>query len=551
MTGEIMSKQIKFSFEAREGLKKGINILADAVKVTLGPKGRNVVLDKGFGSPTITNDGVSIAKEIDLEDKFENMGAQLIKQVAEKTNDIAGDGTTTATLLAQIMINEGLRNVTSGADPMQIRHGIEKGVEAVTKSIESQAKDLQGKAEIAQVASISAGDTEVGDMIAEVMDMVGRDGVITVEESQTMGIDKEVVEGMQFDQGFVSAYMMTDTARMEANLENPSILITDKKISAIAEIMPLLESLATSGKKEIVIIAEDVEGEALATLIVNKLRGTISALAIKAPGYGDSRKSYLEDIAVLTGGQVISEDRGMKLEEATVDMLGEARKVVADKDKSTIIDGKGAQSKIKERIKQIKAEIEKSKSDYDREKLEERLAKITGGVGVIKVGAATEVELKEKKDKIDDAVHATKAAVEEGIVPGGGVALVDAIKSLDSVTVENDEKIGIAILRRALEEPMRQIATNAGKEGAVIIEKVRELDKGMGYNAAKDTYEDMIKAGIIDPAKVTRTALQNAASVASSVLTTEAAITDMPAKEEASPMPGGMGGMGGGMPGMM
>jgi len=542
-----MAKQIKFSDQAREGLKRGINLLADSVKVTLGPKGRNVVLDKGFGAPQITNDGVTIAKEIDLEDKFENMGAQLIKQVAEKTADDAGDGTTTATILAQIMINEGLRNVTAGADPMQIRHGIDKGVEAVVKSIQSQSKDLTGKEEIAQVASISADDVEVGKLIAEVMDLVGRDGVITVEESQAMGLDKEVVEGMQFDQGYVSAYMMTDTARMEAVLEEPNILITDKKISAIAEIMPLLEALANAGKKELVIISEDLEGEALATLIVNKLRGVLNTLAVKAPGFGDTRKAQLEDIAILTGGQVISEERGMKLEEATLEMLGQARKVIADKDKTTIIEGKGAQSKIKERIKQIKAEIEKTTSEFDREKLEERLAKLSGGVGVIKVGAATEVELKEKKDKIDDAVHATKAAVEEGIVPGGGVALVDSIKALDNVATSGDEKIGIQILRRALEEPMRQIALNAGKDGSVVIEEVKKLEKGKGYDAAKDEYTDMISAGIIDPAKVARTALQNAASVASSVLTTEAAVTDLPEKKSEMPAGPEMGGM----PGMM
>lgn len=539
-----MSKQIKFSDQAREGLKRGINVLADSVKVTLGPKGRNVILDKGFGSPHITNDGVTIAKEIELEDKFENLGAQLIKQVAEKTADIAGDGTTTATILAQIMVNEGLRNVTAGADPMQIRKGIEKGVEAVTKSIQTQSKVVQGKAEIAQVASISAADTEVGNLIAEVMDLVGRDGVITVEEAQTMGLSKEVVEGMQFDQGYLSPYLMTDTARMEAISENPQILITDKKISAISEIMPLLEALATAGKKDIVIIAEDVDGEALATLIVNKLRGVLNVLAVKAPGFGDNRKSQLEDIAVLVGAQVVSEERGMKLEETTIDMLGEARKIVADKDKTTVIEGKGVQSKIKERIKQIKNEIDKSNSDYDKGKLEERLAKLAGGVGVIKVGAATEVELKEKKDKIDDAVHATKAAVEEGIVPGGGVALVDSIKSLDSVTAVDDEKIGISILRRALEEPMRQIAQNAGKDGSVVIEEVKKQDKGVGYNATKDEYVDMIKAGIIDPAKVTRAALQNASSVASSVLTTEVAVTEMPSKTSDTPeMPAGMGGM--------
>ena len=531
-----MAKQIKFGDAAREGIKKGINILADSVKITLGPKGRNVLLDKGFGAPVITNDGVSIAKEIDLEDKFENMGAQLIKEVATKTNDAAGDGTTTATLLAQIMVNEGLRNVTAGADPLQIRRGMEKGAEAVVKNLKSQAKEVQGKEEIAQVASISAGDVEVGQLIAEVMDMVGRDGVITVEESQTLGLDKEVVEGMQFNNGYVSHYLMTDTARMEATLEDPSILLTDKKISAISEIMPLLEALAQSGKKEIVIIAEDVDGEALATLIVNKLRGVLNVLAVKAPGFGDSRKAYLEDIAVLTCGQVVSEERGMKLEEATLEMLGSARKVTADKDKTTIIEGKGTASKLKERIKQIKAEIVTNKSKYDKEKLEERLAKLSGGVGVIKVGAATEVELKEKKDKIDDAVHATRAAVEEGIVSGGGVALVDAIKSLDGVDAVGDEKIGLAILRRALEEPMRQIATNAGKDGSVVIEEIKRLEKGMGYNAATDEYVEMIKAGVIDPAKVTRTALQNAVSVASSVLTTEVAITEMPAKNQPAPM---------------
>jgi len=530
-----MAKQIKFSDEAREGIKKGINILANSVKITLGPKGRNVLLDKGFGSPVITNDGVSIAKEIDLEDKFENMGAQLIKEVATKTNDAAGDGTTTATLLAQIMVNEGLRNVTAGADPLQIRRGMEKGAEAVVKAIKTQAKEVQGKSEIAQVASISAGDEEVGNLIAEVMDMVGRDGVITVEEAQTMGIDKEVVEGMQFNQGYISAYMMTDASRMEAELAEPAILLTDKKISAISEIMPLLESLAQTGKKDIVIIAESVEGEALATLIVNKLRGILNVLAVKAPSFGDTRKAQLEDIAALTGAQVISEERGMKLEEATIDMLGSARKVISDKEKTTIVEGKGSVTKLKERVKLVKAELEKTKSEYDKEKLAERLAKLSGCVGVIKVGAASEIELKEKKDKIDDAVHATKAAVEEGIVSGGGVALIDSIKSLESVSSTGDEKIGVQILRRALEEPMRQIATNAGKDGSVVIEEVKRLEKGMGYNAATDEYVEMIAAGVIDPAKVTRTALQNAVSVASSVLTTEVAITDLPEKKLAMP----------------
>ncbi len=540
-----MAKQIKFSSEAREGIKKGVNILADAVKVTLGPKGRNVVLDRGFGTPHITNDGVTIAKEIELKDPFENMGAQLVKEVATKTNDVAGDGTTTATLLAQILVNEGLKNVAAGADPLALRRGIEKGVEAVKKGLKDQAKELTGKEEIAQVAAISAADDEVGKLIAEVMDMVGRDGVITVEESQTLGLDKEVVEGMQFDQGFVSAYMMTDTARMEAVLENPYILITDKKISAIAEIMPLLESLASAGKKELVIIAEEIEGEALATLIVNKLRGVLQVLAVKAPGFGDMRKAILEDLAILTGGQVITDAKGMKLEETTMEMLGQARKVISDKDKTTIIEGKGVQARIKERIKQIRTEIEKNKSEYDREKLEERLAKLAGGVGVIKVGAATEVELKFKKDKIDDAVHATKAAVEEGIVAGGGVALVDCIKSLDAVAASADEKVGVQILRRALEEPMRQIATNAGVDGSVVIEEIKRQVKGVGYDAQKGEYVEMIKSGIIDPAKVTRLALENAASVAGSVLTTEAVVTDLPEPKPAAP---DMSGMGGGMP---
>jgi len=540
-----MAKQIKFSDQAREGIKKGVNILADSVKVTLGPKGRNVLLDKGFGAPHLTNDGVTIAKEIELKDPFENMGAQLVKEVATKTNDVAGDGTTTATLLAQIMVNEGLKNVTAGADPMAVRRGIEKGVEAVTKQLKDQAKELTGKDEIAQVAAISAADAEVGSLIAEVMDMVGRDGVITVEESQTVGLDKEVVEGMQFDQGFVSPYLMTDTGRMEAVLEDPNILLTDKKISAISEIMPLLEVLANAGKKELVVIAEEVDGEALATLIVNKLRGVLSVLAVKAPGFGDTRKAMLEDIAILTGGEVISEEKGAKLEDTTIDKLGQARKVVADKDKTTIIEGKGSQNKIKDRVKQIRSEIEKSSSEYDREKLEERLAKLAGGVGVIKVGAATEVELKEKKDKIDDAVHATKAAVEEGIVSGGGVALADCIKALDNVAVTGDEKIGVNILRRALEEPMRQIAINAGKDGSVVIEEVKRQSKGIGYDAAADEYVEMIKAGIIDPVKVVRLALQNAASVAASILTTEAVVTELP--EPKSPAPD-MSGMGGGMP---
>lgn len=542
-----MAKQIYLSDKAREGIKRGINILADSVKVTLGPKGRNVLLENSFGAPTVTADGVSIAKVIDLEDKLENMGAQLIKEVATKTNDTAGDGTTTATILAQALVNEGLRNVTAGADPMQIRRGIEKGVEQVVKSIKTQAKELQGKEEIAQVASISAADKKVGELIAEMMDEVGRDGVITVEESQTLGLDKEVVEGMQFSEGYVSPYMMTDTSRLEAVLENPFILITDRKITSINEILPILEALAQSGKKELAIIAEEISGEALTTLVLNKLRGILIALAIKAPGFGETRKAYLEDIAILTGGQVVSEERGMKLEETTLDMLGSVRKIVADKEKTIIIEGKGGQAAIKDRLKMIKAEIAKATSEYDRKKLEERLAKLSGGVGVIKVGAATEVELKEKKDKIDDAVHATKAAVEEGIVPGGGVALVDSIKSLAEVEATGDEKLGLQILKRALEEPMRQLAKNAGKDGSVVIEEVKKLDKGFGYNPVTDEYVDMLKVGIVDPAKVTRTALQNAASIAAAVLTTEVAITDLPKEKEDLPS---MNNMGGGM-GMM
>ncbi|MCL5795409.1 MAG: chaperonin GroEL [Patescibacteria group bacterium] len=527
-----MAKQIQFSESARQNLKEGVNALADTVKITLGPKGRNVVLDKGFGSPTITNDGVSIAKEIDLEDKFANMGAQLIKEVASKTNDVAGDGTTTATVLAQIIINEGLKNVTAGADPMSLRSGIEKGVKHVVKSLKGSAKEVSGKEEVSQVASISAESHEIGSLIAETIDLVGRDGVVTVEESQTMGLDKEVVEGMQFEEGYISPYLMTDTTRMEANLENPLILITDKKISSLTEILPIIEKVAQSGKKDLVIIAEDVEGEALATLIVNKLQGRFNALAVKAPAFGDRRKEILEDIAILTGGQFIANDLGLKLEEVQLEQLGSARRVVAEKDKTTIIEGKPkSESDVKNRIKQIKAQIEKTKSDYDKEKLQERLAKLSGGVGVIKVGAATEAELNYTKMKIDDAVAATKAAIAEGIVAGGGVAFIDCIKSLESLEIKNDdEKIGVKILRRALEEPIRQIAKNAGKDGAVIIDQVRKLDKGMGYDASKDEYVDMFKAGIIDPLKVTRAALENAASVAGIMLTTEAAVTDLPEK---------------------
>lgn len=537
-----MSKLIKFSEEARAGLKKGINILADTVKVTLGPKGRNVVLDKGFGGPTITNDGVTIAKEIELEDKFEDMGAQLIKEVAQKTNDVAGDGTTTATILAQKMINEGLRNVAAGTNPMAIRRGIEKATKKAIESITKNAKEVAGKEEIAQVASISAADTEVGRLISEIMDLVGKDGVITVEESNTMGLEKEVVEGMQFDNGYIAPLMVTDATRMEAVYENPSILLTDKKISSIQEILPLLEQMAQGGKKELIIIAEEVEGEALATLVLNKLRGTFSTLAVKAPGFGDKRKEMLEDIAILTGATVISEDTGMQLDKITIDQLGTARKVVADKDNTTIIEGKGDKAKVRARVEQIKMQIEKTKSDYDKEKLQERLAKMSGGVGVIKVGAASEVELKEKKHRVEDAVEATKAAVEEGIVPGGGVALVDVIAKLNDVEAEGDEKVGVELVKKALEEPMRQIAENAGKDGSVVLETVRRMKPGEGYNAATDAYGDMVKFGIIDPAKVTKSALQNAASVAAMVLTTEAVVVEKPKKDDAAGggMPGGM-----------
>ncbi|MBP6930388.1 chaperonin GroEL [Patescibacteria group bacterium] len=536
-----MAKQIKFSEEARVGLKRGVNILADSVKVTLGPKGRNAVLDKGFGAPTITNDGVTIAKEIELEDKFENMGAQLVKEVAERTNDAAGDGTTTATILAQALVNEGLKNVTAGTNPVALRRGLEKGVAQAVKALHSQAKEIKGKEEISQVASISADSAEVGDLIAEIIDMVGRDGVITVEESQTLGLDKEVVDGMQFDQGFVSAYMMTDSTRQEAELDHPLILITDKKLSAASDIVPLLENVQQTGKKDIVIIAEEVEGEALAVLVLNKLRGVFNALAVKAPGFGERRKEMLQDIAVLAGAEVISEDTGIAWDQVTVSMLGSARKVVADKDKTTIIDGGGDSAQVKKRAEALRAQIEKTDSEFDREKLQERLAKLSGGVGVIKVGAASEVELKEKKHRIEDAVSATKAALEEGIVSGGGVALIDVIRTLDELKVAGEEKIGVSILRKALEMPIRQIAQNAGKDGSVIIEEIKRKEKGVGYDAANDKYVNMIDAGIIDPVKVTRSALQNAVSVASMILTTETVVTDLPEKKEGGAMAPGDG----------
>jgi chaperonin GroEL len=543
-----MAKQIQYSDQARKGLQAGINILADAVKVTLGPKGRNVVLDKGFGSPTITNDGVTIAREIELEDKFENMGAQLIKEVATKTNDVAGDGTTTATILAQAMINEGIRFVTAGANPMSIKRGIEKGTQILIEALKDNTEEVEGKEEIAQVASISANDKEIGETIAEIMDEVGRDGVTTVEESQTFGITKEIVEGMQFNNGYISHYMVTDSSRMEAVIEDSYILITDKKISAVNDIVPVLENLAQSGKKNLVIIAEDIDGEALATLILNKLRGIINVLAVKAPGFGDNRKEMLSDIATLTGGHVISEDLGIKMDSVTIDQLGRARKIISDKENTTIIAGAGELLKIKERIDQIRNQISKTTSTYDREKLQERLAKLSGKVGVLKVGAATELELKEKKLRIDDAVSATKAAIEEGIVSGGGIAYVDALSKFKSVELEGDEQLGIQILRKALETPIRQIATNAGKDGSVIIEEVRRQEAGIGYDAARDEYVNMIEEGIIDPLKVTRSALQNAASVAGMVLTTETVVTDIPESKDAhvgAPDMSGMGGMGG------
>lgn len=540
-----MAKEIKFSEDARAQMRKGIDALANTVKVTLGPKGRNVVLDKGFGSPVITNDGVTIAKEIELENKFENLGAQLIKEVAEKTNDAAGDGTTTATVLAQAMVNEGLKNIAAGANPMALRRGIEKATKSAIEGLKSIAKPVSGKEEIAQVASISADNKEVGKLIAEVMDMVGRDGVITVEDGQSIGLEKEVVEGMQIDQGFASPYMMTDSARMEAVIEDPLVLITDKKISAAQEIVPILEKVVQSGKKELVIIAEDVDGEALTTLVLNKLRGVFTTLCVKAPGYGDRKKEMLGDLATLLGAEVISDELGTTLDKVELNMLGSARRIVSDKDKTVIVDGKGDEKAIKTRLAQIKAQVQKTDSEFDKEKLQERLAKLSGGVGVIKVGAATEVELKELKHRIEDALSATKAAVEEGIVSGGGVALVDVIRGLDDVDFDDDdEKVGIQIVKKSLEAPIRQIATNAGKDGSVIIEEVRKQEKGVGYNAAKDEYVDMIKAGIIDPLKVTRSAVQNAASVAAMVLTTEAAVCELPKKESAAPAMPGMDSMG-------
>ena len=539
-----MAKMIQFGEEARRAMQAGVDKLADTVKVTLGPKGRNVVLDKKFGSPLITNDGVSIAREIELEDPYENMGAQLVKEVATKTNDVAGDGTTTATLLAQAIIREGLKNVTAGANPMLLRNGIRKAVEVAVEEIKNSSKPVNGKEDIARVAAISAADNEIGKLIADAMETVGNEGVITVEESKSMGTELEVVEGMQFDRGYVSAYMVTDTEKMEAVLDNPLILITDKKISNIQEILPILEQIVQSGRK-LLIIAEDIEGEAMTTLVVNKLRGTFNCVAVKAPGFGDRRKEMLQDIATLTGGEVISEELGRDLKEVTLEMLGEAESVKVSKENTTVVNGRGSKDAIKDRVNQIKTQIEETTSEFDREKLQERLAKLAGGVAVIKVGAATETELKERKLRIEDALAATKAAVEEGIVSGGGTAYVSIINKVAELTSDvADTQVGINIILRALEEPMRQIATNAGDEASVIVDKVKNSENGIGYDALHGEYVNMIKAGIVDPTKVTRSALQNAASVASTFLTTEAAVVDIPAKEPAMPAPG-MGGMDG------
>ena len=541
-----MAKQILFDEEARRALGKGVDALANAVKVTLGPKGRNVVLDKKFGAPTITNDGVTIARDIELEDPFENMGAQLVREVATKTNDIAGDGTTTATLLAQAMIHEGMRNVAAGANPMVLKKGIETAVKTLVEEIKSVSKSVNSKSEIAQVATISSADEEIGHYIADAMEKVGKEGVITVEESKGMETSLSVVEGMQFDRGYISPYMVTDTDKMEAVMDNPYILITDKKISSINEILPILEQVVKMGK-ELVIIAEDLDGEALATIVVNKLRGTFKALAVKAPGFGDRRKAMLEDIAILTGGQVISEEVGRKLDSVTIEDLGRARQVHSSKENTTIVDGMGDKDAIAARVEMIKKQIADTTSDFDKEKLQERLAKLSGGVAVIEIGAATEVEMKDKKYRVEDALNATRAAVEEGIVAGGGTTFIDILPALDKLEAEGDVKTGINIVRRAIEEPVRQIANNAGQEGSVVVAEVKKAGIGVGYDAAKDEYVNMIEAGIVDPAKVTRSALQNAASIAAMVLTTETLVADKPAPEGAAPAAPAMGGM----PGMM
>jgi chaperonin GroEL len=532
-----MAKQLIFDEEARRSLKKGIDILAGAVKTTLGPKGRNVALDKKFGAPTVTHDGVTVAKEIQLENPFENMGAQLLKEAATRTNDVAGDGTTTATVLAQAIVNEGLKNLAAGANPMQLKYGIDKATEVVVEYIRSEAVPVNEKKEIAQIASISAADETIGNLIADVMERVGKDGVITVEESRGINFETEYVEGMQIDKGYISPYFVTNAEKMEATLDNPYILITDKKISAVQDILPVIEKMVQQGKRDILIIAEDVDGEALATLVVNKLRGILNVIAVKAPGFGDRRKEMLRDIAVLTGGQVISEEMGRRLDSTTLADLGSARSVISHKEDTTIVEGRGDPADIKARIRQIKAQIEETTSDYDREKLQERLAKLAGGVALIKVGAGTEVELKYRKTRVEDALSATRAGVEEGMVPGGGVALLNATEALDSLHLTGDAGTGVAILRRALEEPLRQLAINAGKDGSVVVEGVRRMqqeknNKHIGYNVLTDIYEDMFEAGIADPAKVTRSALQNAASIAAMILTTEALITDIPEKEK-------------------
>jgi len=543
-----MAKQLVFNEEARRGLKRGVDILASAVSTTLGPKGRNVALDKKYGAPTVTHDGVTVAKEIELQDPYENMGAQLLKEAATKTNDIAGDGTTTATVLAQIIVHEGLKNVAAGANPMLIKHGIEAGVDAVVANLKGLAVKVEKHDQISQVATISAQDKEIGELIADVMDKVGKDGVITVEESKSLHFETEYVEGMEFDRGYISPYFITAPESMQSEIKDPYILIYDKKISAAQDIIPILEKLVQRGKRDFVIIAEDVDGEALATLVLNKLRGMLNVLAIKAPGFGDRRKAMLQDIAVLTSGTVITEELGRKLESVTIEDLGKAARVVSTKDDTTIIDGAGTDKAIQARVDEIRVEINNSTSDYDKEKLNERLAKLAGGVAVIRVGAATETELKEKKHRVEDALSATRAAVEEGIVPGGGVALLTSIKSLEGIKMANDdEQVGVNILRRALEEPIRRIVGNAGQDGSVVVQQVRGMakeKKHFGYDVISGEYVDMIKAGIIDPVKVTRGALQNAASIASMILTTEALVTDIPEKEKPAPMPPG-GGMGG------
>ena len=545
-----MAKQLSFSEEARRKIKQGLDQLAKAVKVTLGPKGRNVILEKKFGSPTITKDGVTVAKEIELADPYENIGAELVKEVASKTSDDAGDGTTTATILAEAIYAEGLKNVTAGANPMALKRGIEKAVEAVINYLNKIKKDVKGKTEISQVGTIAAnGDTTIGNLIAEAMEKVGKDGVITVEEAKAMETSLDLVEGMQFDQGYLSPYFVTNAEKMEVSLEEPYILIHEKKVSMMKDMIPLLEQIARTGKP-LLIIAEEIEGEALATLVVNKIRGTLACAAVKAPGYGDRRKAMLEDIAVLTNGKAVTEDLGIKLENVTLDDLGKAKRVSIDKENTTIIEGAGSSSQINARINQLKKQIEESDSDYDKEKLQERLAKLSGGVAVINVGAATETEMKEKKARVEDALHATRAAVEEGIVAGGGVALLRAISVLDDVKAEGDEKVGIEIIRRALEEPIRQIAENSGEEGSVVAQRVKAAKGNMGFNAEKGKDEDLITAGVIDPTKVTRTALQNASSIAALMLTTECVVSEIPEKEKPAPaMPpgGGMGGMGGGM----